>query len=385
VRTNTLSRIIGTVLSLGFGFIQPSSAQLPVDGEARVARQIPTPDLADVNRLWAGARGDRLLIVERRLDEVWIVDLASGDLLQLGGEGEGPGEYRGPSFGGWTGDSIWVTDPELNRIVVYGPEGQHVRTVPSGAFSGVDRLALPTGLLSGGIYFLHSPRPTGEVIMGNGVNTHLTWLAPTGEVLRSLTLSTRTADLVAQTANGGAFHGTQPFAQFEHFVVDPNGGGVWTASGSVGVIAVRRFDALGREVFSRTVRYDAPELRRSDIEGWIDQVVVRNRLRSEFYRPIRDAIKRPETWPMFDRITAGTDGSLWLRHPHSSGDRWRRVCEVGEGYVLRFPEAVISVLSSNRRVLGIRQGQSEVPEIVELVLPDDLPPCAKPGEISDPK
>ncbi len=348
-----------------------------------MAREIPTPELADLRRLGAWTYADRLLLVERITDEVWIVDLNSGDFIQLGREGEGPGEYRSPSHGGWAGDSIWITDSQLRRIVVYGPEGEHVRTLTSGVFSGAGPSAVPDGFMSGGTYFLRSRRGTMEVIRGNGVNTHLTWLSSTGEILQNLTLQTRNADLLAQTANGGAYHTTQPFAQFDHSAVDPTGGGVWTASGSGRVISVRRFDGEGREVFSRVVRYDAPELRRADIEGWIDRVFERNpSLGGRYDEPIRDAIERPETWPMFNQITAGTDGSLWMRHPHGSGDRWRRICEQGEGYVLRFPENVISVFSSDRRILGIRTGRFDVPEIVEFVLPEGLPSCATSGERS---
>jgi len=66
---------------------------------------------------------------------------------------------------------------------------------------------------------------------------------------------------------------------------------------------------------------------------------------------------------------------VWLRHPHGSGDRWRRVCEKGGEYVLRFPDNVISVFSGGGRVLGIRRGPFDVPEIVEFTLPKGLPLC----------
>ena len=341
-----------------------------------MARDIPTPDLVDLQRLRAWTNADQLLLVERIADEAWVIDLTSGDFIQLGRKGEGPGEYRGPIDGGWTGDSIWIADSQLRRIVVFGPNGEHVRTVAPGAFSGADPSARPTGLLSGGTYFLRSTRGTMEVIRGDGVDTHLTWLAPTGELLRTLTLPTRNAELVAQTPRGDAYHTTQPFAQFDQFAVDPKGSGVWVAGTSENHIALRRFDSEGQEVYSRTIRYDAPELRRAEIEDWISGVFERNpTLGRQFERPLREAIERPETWPLFDRITAGSDGSLWLRHPHASGDRWRRVCEKGGEYVLRFPEDVISVFSGGGRVLGIRRGPFDVPEIVEFTLPKGLPLC----------
>ena len=104
-------------------------AQLPVDGEARVAREIPTPDLVDAGRLRAWTNGNHLLIVERKVDEVWTVDLNSGDAIQLGQKGEGPGELKSsPSLANYLvplKDSLLIVSAD--KAIQYSKNGNIIK------------------------------------------------------------------------------------------------------------------------------------------------------------------------------------------------------------------------------------------------------------------
>lgn len=51
-----------------------------------------------------------------------------GDLeMQLGGRGQGPGEFLAPAALGWRGDTLWVMDAAQRRLSWFH-RGRHVRT-----------------------------------------------------------------------------------------------------------------------------------------------------------------------------------------------------------------------------------------------------------------
>ncbi len=74
----------------------------------------------------------------------------SGEWLKtMGGEGEGPGEFRRPVAMGWVSDTMWVADRGLSRLSFFGRQGEYVRSVRFSVMMG-SAVHMPGRALSGG-------------------------------------------------------------------------------------------------------------------------------------------------------------------------------------------------------------------------------------------
>lgn len=71
----------------------------------------------------------RLAVAVSGDSEVRIYDATGSRTRSLGGEGDGPGEFRAISTLGVRGDSLLVVDQRLLKIAVYGPDGTLAREI----------------------------------------------------------------------------------------------------------------------------------------------------------------------------------------------------------------------------------------------------------------
>lgn len=81
---------------------------------------------------WLRVSDTGLIAVSQPMDRGVVIFRDDGTRKTfVGGEGEGPGEFRRPVRGGWTGDTLWVADSQPSRINVFASEGHLVRTIPA--------------------------------------------------------------------------------------------------------------------------------------------------------------------------------------------------------------------------------------------------------------
>lgn len=110
---------------------EPSTASFE-EVFAEVERvELEEPDsalIADIQTLALGP-GGQMAVPDRELDRVRVYG-PGGDLLaDLGGEGAGPGELRGPGDAVFTRDGrLWVSDVGNGRLARFGPELAFERT-----------------------------------------------------------------------------------------------------------------------------------------------------------------------------------------------------------------------------------------------------------------
>ena len=72
---------------------------------------------------WLGVSPDgQIALIQWQDHTVRFFDAAGTPLGSVGREGEGPGEFRRPIRGGWFGDTLWVSDTQINRITLIGPD-----------------------------------------------------------------------------------------------------------------------------------------------------------------------------------------------------------------------------------------------------------------------
>ena len=90
----------------------------------------PPPDgyLGDVIAVAADSR-DNIYILDGTTQEIQVFDAEGGFLRTLGGQGQGPGEFReslGPAIA--QGDTLWVADGRAPRYSIFGPDGTLIGT-----------------------------------------------------------------------------------------------------------------------------------------------------------------------------------------------------------------------------------------------------------------
>lgn len=68
-------------------------------------------------------------------DATLMIGVAMDDAIQVGREGEGPGEFTFIDQIGWSGDTLWATDMMLARAQYFGPDGEFLGShrIPPGS------------------------------------------------------------------------------------------------------------------------------------------------------------------------------------------------------------------------------------------------------------
>ena len=252
-----------------------------------------------------------------RAGRVWVADGQSGELRifqadgthwkTLGGRGEGPGEFlQIRLLGATAADSVLCGDSGADRITVFDPEGEFVRTE---RFPSSDRPApRPHGVFEDGSVLGQLPR----VLAAQSLEP--------GEILRdSVHLVRVTLDL----------------EEFEPYGSAPGPLWLWTGRNQVPVPFTTNasFDLVGDDVhlvagpeFRVEVRdgeglqaiYGVERQPRvvtaSDIDsyrGFVREYLTES-MQADFLEPL-DSKERPARLPGYDRVVASSDGSVWAQ------------------------------------------------------------------------
>ena len=73
---------------------------------------------------------DNIFVLDGFAQEILVFDSEGAHLRTLGGQGEGPGEFRmAQALAMGPGDTLWVTDPMTRRYSVFGPDGGFARVL----------------------------------------------------------------------------------------------------------------------------------------------------------------------------------------------------------------------------------------------------------------
>ncbi len=293
----------------------------------------------------------RILVVNGGTQELRFYDGRGRFLTSVGGEGDGPGEYRVPRLVAVTsGDTIVVSDLRSGRFTVLDGRGRHVRSATPARFVG-----LPVGRLSGGRFV------TSLGSAGAGPDT------PEGELpdtVRFLAVDARAGvlDTVAVTPGAPAYvwreGATVGFLRVP-LTTDPSG----AVAGDLVYVAltrapeIRTYRADGRLVRIARVRGGLPHLKRSEFEAGIRRRIAaaRDEEAAARLRRVYGRMSPPSTRPLFDRLVVDRLGDVWARRfVQEADDRPRRwtvfeggkplgsvdtpaglqVEEIGENYVL---------------------------------------------------
>ena len=258
---------------------------------------------------------------------------AEGELLrELGGRGEGIGQFQRLSMVGWLGDTLWVADQVSFRVTFFCPPDYEARAQedPSGSLRS-KRMRVPLPTAAGGWFSVRRTRnpPSDEAPEDEWVVIDPEWRATTSVLRlapRPPRVEFRITDSTAVSVE------VQPFGFHRLYTFSPDGGSVTLADRDRGLngngswsYTLTRLTVDGDTVF-RTVRSVDPvpldeETRQVMIEHYVSlPVIQRSGLDVLTMRQkVAESVWFPECHPPVTDVAVGVDGWTWVRRE----DRWQ--------------------------------------------------------------
>lgn len=266
-------------------------------------------------------------------------DAAGNPLGTFGRSGEGPGDFRSMhgEFG-WRGDTLWVVDNATSRVTFVGPGLALLGSLPSPpsllppASNPSDR----SGSLGRPVIKAVTAQRDLVLVLSINASTILpSWLSrpPTGNfVVRALASGTFKRFVAAMpqspprctvTFDGGSIG--IPFCARPLFSIANDGRRIVQVLPGLDGSHVR-FIGIGVErgdtAFDRQLRFDPVEIPRTVSDSSRQASITRAKLQPAV-KAAFESLQYPKTYPLFDRIIDGADGTIWIELSGSeSGHRW---------------------------------------------------------------
>jgi hypothetical protein len=293
-------------------------ADLRIDGQEH--------DLVPVT--WLGVSpGGQLALIQWQDYNVRFFDESGALLGTVGREGQGPGEFRRPLRGGWIGDTLWVSDPELGRVTLISPTLEVVTAFATPA------VARPQPQDADTLHEYRSPVPYGfrsrDTLLATGLmrvdgqaqdpsaGYPMLRVTSSGEIIGQVARIPLDEGLsvTIRTGNGVAFMPI-PYFPRSQWVVAPDGKRIailTTDMSSVETASyrVRVFDELGRVVVDRTQTFEPVRIPQAKMDSAIAATVARRpEMRVEFEAALREAART--YYPEAEQIVLGSDYRIWI-------------------------------------------------------------------------
>ena len=342
-------------------------------------------DLVPIRWLGVGPDGTSA-IFQDQLHGVRFFDSLGGDLGLVGGEGEGPGEFKNLMGQGWIGDTLWVGDFSLNRITLISTEPAFIRTLPP--FTGArpapeDEARFPTisGFFPSALYSgdrLLVSASGGEVFEGRAY-----FLVSRDGIVERMVLRVPQEDperrIIVAEAGGITTYHSVPFSPRQHHTVAPDGSRLGTLTTDIsgpeaGTFRVSIYDALGGEIFSRAYPFQGVPIPDQAVDSAFQPRPARTRgpgsdrppptLPRSVERELRSRV--PPVYPPVYEILLGSDGRTWIRLYRGDGrEEWLILDADGDpqGRVV-IPVGIRVYVATASHVWGLESDEFDVESIV---------------------
>jgi hypothetical protein len=318
------------------------------------------PDVADFAR-----PGDMMVT---RAGEVIVTDpddktirafSPTGVLTRFGHTGEGPGEFRNLRLAGLIGDSVWTSDPALDRVTIFSPDHKFARS-----FSYPGQITNPAAPREPRlIYEFLSP----DALYPDGTLRLVVAVSAKGPKPSWVTADDTLGAIVIHTGHDGVFkarvgvsRNTPPDCQFLAgnwtFNLRSCAGPLTNAySGTPEFVVVSAQNLLGPNSSYHVTLTDGDGVQRISRDYPIAPVAVPKSARDSELTRMEDRVKHdpaavakfanikwPVTYPPVRAIVVGRDGTLWLDERHAApGHHWLVLDRVGNPIgALALPENV---------------------------------------------
>lgn len=337
--------LLAAALAAACGADRPASvlAGLPT-AEVTLDLRIDGYEADLVPVTWMGVSSTGVIALIQRQDHaVRLFDAAGAPLGSVGREGEGPGEFRFPVRGGWVGDTLWVGDPNLDRVTLISPDAEFIRTLPMTA----DLRAKPGAehrypeFLSASAYAVYP----GDSLLAWAFPSSVGSLADTfdgppllrtsvdGEIDRVVVDPPNLDDdelaIRVDLEGGGVALWMIPFYPDPQWIVSPRGDRIATltipvAEPDAATIRVTVVDANGGEIFDRVYPVEPVPIPGEVVDSAVAAAAERARrpeLRRAILSDMRDRV--PPVYPPATDILVGSDHRVWVElWPTAEGNPW---------------------------------------------------------------
>ena len=297
-----------------------------IEGDALFSRLADVRVTPDGNRVLALDAGSGRLTV-------WTPE---GSLVaDVGGRGQGPGEFENPSQVEFHSSGFLVRDSR--RFTLYGGDGALLHTVPPPpptlSFQGF-RLQ-PRALLEGGGHLARPLVPARVVAGWDGDDPVHEWpvflMRPdsAGWAMDTVVvLDMGNSALSVRPADGSfawGYHGPQPYGDSDLDIYDSRTGSVVVVqrSGGSGGARLLEVAANGDTIWDRSLQFPAIPISGEVAAKYIEEVAERISARSVSSASritdrqaavfVEDALYLPEFYPAVDFVEGMSEGDVWLR------------------------------------------------------------------------
>lgn len=299
--------------------------------------------------------------------------------MDLGGEGDGPSEFRTPQFLGLVSDTLFVYEVIGGALTWFSPDGRLLRT--SNGFSQADRMVGSIhmfGFFEDGFGIGTRLRTRMDQPRDLGINREPWSIWRFGLVDQSIDslVSVPGGEVEILSSDG---RGTRQ----RRFVF-----GKWTClaasknriyAGPTEEYSIQVFDEEGRLLRIIRREQEARRVTRSDFNKWVDQYLgVLDRPRAERAEMRRTAseLKMAETMPSFRWIGVDSEDNLWVEEWEGVGieqgrfsvfrvdGAWLGHVELPEGLVVPFGEPDRQIIEiGTDYVLGVWSDEFGVEQV----------------------
>ena len=295
----------------------------------------------------------------------WFDD--SGRWLgMIGGDGDGPGEFRRPTDMGWASDTLWVSDPSAGRMSFFDRRsGDFVRSSQF-RFASNQSITVPRRMFGSSV--LSVPRYVGGAAAEMD-SVPILLLEHDGTLRDTLAwrlIGRETATVLVEMnpTDGGSSHGTltvrHPFDARSLFAADPLGRWIYIGTWRVDADRADHLELVQLSDLADTTAiaylpFPRPRVGRNAIETHAERIYadlpehIRSRLSErELVEQMARQVVRP-TRPAIDAMVAGDGETIWFRESAEGGEgtssRWVAY-RFGRGFV------GVAVLPEGHELLG---------------------------------
>jgi hypothetical protein len=296
------------------------------------------------------AADGRVFVLEQREMQIRVYDAQGRRVRVIGGEGEGPGEFRYPSSLGLRNDTIWVVDNLNRRLTLFDLDGRVLATIPAGGALvwGNTVRVVPSEPLGNGRYASRLSVPSPGTSPQDSLRVPALVFDSTGAVVDTAGTHFFPATPVIQAVvrNMGTL---LPTPLYDHPLIIPIGGDTITVdrtaptTGDPAFFTVTRTSRGDRSCqtgdsrcvrFSTSIRYRP----RAVVTDTIVALTVRRNPQhpatpDEIGAAVREVLPAIPLHPPVARHVVGPDGTLWLQREEIGGDSLRWLILRGDGTV----------------------------------------------------
>lgn len=302
-------------------------------------------DLSGVGYLLVADNGD--IIVTQSQDKLLKVFRPDGSTSTMGRGGGGPGEFDRLTRAGWLGDSIWVLDPGLSRISIFGPDYAFARSFrspetglnpdPSASYSVYVQAVLPGGDVRGLISLHPGTTPPPWLADVDSADRPYVRLTPGGEPVVRLAIDPPDRCFVSfRIGASGIGSSRLPYcaeristgweATVPLVFVDQE-----ASIGDSGSYRVTVISPDGDTTFARRFAYLPITVNQAMIDSAKASQAERDAMSPPGTYAERPDLVFPPTRPPIRKVLLGRDGTVWLEEEDNAPEhRWVALDSRGE-------------------------------------------------------